>query len=80
VNYVVLGLALVNRARGRDRRRDGTLMLLGVTESLGRREKLGMALHPHPEQPMAFADFERPGPFADLPQTGSLQREWRRLG
>jgi hypothetical protein len=55
-------------------------MLLGVTESLGRREKLGMALHPHPEQPMAFADFERPGPFADLPQTGSLQREWRRLG
>ena len=32
-----------NRVRGRDQRRDGTLMLLGVTESLGRREMLDMA-------------------------------------
>jgi hypothetical protein len=59
---------------------NGTLRLLGVTESLGRREKLGMVLHPQPEQPMAFAGDERPAPLATLPQTGSLQREWRRCG
>jgi hypothetical protein len=73
-------LSSESRARGRDRRRDGTLMLLGVTGSLGRREKLGMVLHPQPEQPMAFAGVERPAPLAALPQTGSLQHEWRRCG
>jgi hypothetical protein len=39
-----------------------------------------MALHPQPEQSMAVAGVERPGPLAALPQTGSLQREWRRCG
>jgi Family of unknown function (DUF6788) len=55
-------------------------MLLGVTEWLGRREKLGMVLHPQPEQPMAFAGVKRPAPLTALPQTGSLQRERRRCG
>jgi hypothetical protein len=39
-----------------------------------------MALHPQPEQSMAVAGVERPVPLAALPQTGSLQREWRRCG
>ena len=39
-----------------------------------------MVLHPQPEQPMAFAGVEQPAPLAALPQTGSLQREWRRCG
>jgi hypothetical protein len=52
----------------------------GTVLLLGRREKLGMVLHPQPEEPMAFAGVERPVPLAGLPQTGSLQREWRRCG
>jgi hypothetical protein len=39
-----------------------------------------MALHPQPEQPMAFAGVEQPVPFDDLPQVCSLQREWRGCG
>jgi hypothetical protein len=52
----------------------------GTVLLLGRKEKLDMALHPQPEQPMAFAGVERPAPLAALPQTASLQREWRRCG
>ena len=51
-----------------------------VAESRGPREKLGMALHLQPEQPMAFAGVEQPMPFDDLPQICSLQREWRGCG
>ncbi len=43
-------------------------------------EKFAMALHPQPGQPVTFAGFERPGPFADWPQRCSLQKEWRRCG